>query len=280
MEQYITKYQSAFHMQTYLPKNARMNSICQKKNTKYQRAFHTQKINHKIPDHIPNAEREKKIPEPVPQAGKYNTKYQSAFHTQKHSNPEELCLFEYVATERRTLWSNKCCQGHWIERKAGKYITQNIRALSTSKKYNTKYHSVLHMQKYIPNNTRMNSTCWKHKILPDSIHTQKQKTQNTRARSTRIKIQHKIPERIPNTDKYNTKYQSAFHTRKTRNPEKLCRFEYVATERRTRRKNKFCRVQLYNRSNLLTWKVASKYWRQRRLCYGNWLGARHASGTT
>ena len=39
-------------------------------------------------------------------------------------------------------------------------------------------------------------------------------TQNTRARSTRGKIQYKIPVRVPNAEKYSTKYQSAFHTQK------------------------------------------------------------------
>ena len=39
-------------------------------------------------------------------------------------------------------------------------------------------------------------------------------TRNTRARSTRRKIQHGIPDRIPHAEIYNTKYQSAFHMQK------------------------------------------------------------------
>ena len=48
--------------------------------------------------------------------------------------------------------------------------------------------------------------------------------QNTRALSTREKIQHKIPESVPHAENYNKKHQSVFHKRNyiTQNTRAYC----------------------------------------------------------
>ena len=88
-----------------------------------------------------------------------------------------------------------------MKRKAGKYIKQNIRLRSTCRGHNTKHQSAFHTRRNI--------------------------TQNTRAHSTRRKIQHKIREHVPHSEKYNTKYQSMFHiqTNITQIPERVPHME-------------------------------------------------------
>ena len=69
--------------------------------------------------------------------------------------------------------------------------------------------------------------------MPERVSHAENKTQNTRARYSLQTIYQKISELVPHAEEYNTKYQSAFHTRKTSNLEELCLFESVANERRT-----------------------------------------------